>query len=256
MRRLPLEILLHISRFIDKGTLRRLQHVNALWRHICLPLVWRRIEISDWESVTSPQLLHERYGKYVKSVQYRRYRRRRGNSHNTTSQHTSPTTTSDGRTKTESICEWLGMHWDNVRQVAIGAWPPYNVHRIQAAVSAACPQLQVLILEGSADAWVDTLQRSVAAHLQLRCLHITEDTRALLPPAPDSPYRKLSSCSNFLANTAATHLTHITVPCLADSVDYLLERLPDLLPALKSLDLRQVDAGIANRLYINVPQGL
>ncbi|KAJ1787018.1 hypothetical protein LPJ59_005811, partial [Coemansia sp. RSA 2399] len=168
----------------------------------------------------------------------------------------SPTATPDGRTKTESICEWLGMCWGNVRQVAIGAWPPYNVHRVQAAVSAACPYLRVLVLEGSADAWIDAFQFSVARHPQLRRLHITEDTRALLPPAPDSPYRKLLSCRGFLANTSATHLTHITVPCLADSVDHLLKMLPDLLPALVSLDLRQVDAGIASRLYINVPRGL
>ncbi|KAJ2669835.1 hypothetical protein GGI25_006012, partial [Coemansia spiralis] len=253
---LPQEILVLISRAADEKCLHALQHVNTLWRYLCLPLIWKSIEISEWEHTANPRELNMAYGRYVHVIEYRRHRRRRGHSHNAATPRASPTAIADGKTKTTILCEWLGMRWDNTRRVVVGAWPPYNVHRVQAAIAAACPRLNTLVLEGAADAWIDTLQHAVAAHPQLRCLHVTEDTRALLPPAADSPYKRLAIQVRFLADTAATQLTHLTVPCLADSVDQLLGRLSEVLPALKSLNLHQVDAGIANRLYINIPQGL
>ncbi|KAJ2755008.1 hypothetical protein GGI19_002000, partial [Coemansia pectinata] len=159
----------------------------------------------------------------------------------------------DIRTKTQVLCEWFGRRWEGLRQVTVGAWPPYNVYRTQEAIAASCPRLEVLVLEGAAAAWVDTLQRAIAAHPSLVGLHITEDARVLLPPAADRPYTRTHSRFGFLECEPSSGLTHLTVPCLADSVILLLSSLARLLPALTSLDLRQVDAGVAGQLRVSLP---
>ncbi|KAJ2444493.1 hypothetical protein GGI03_007825, partial [Coemansia sp. RSA 2337] len=211
------------------------------------------IEISDWEHISSSLDIHTTYGGYVRAIEYRRIRRRRGNSHNESSSAPASPPAVDSRTKTQVLCEWFGRLWEGLRQVTVGAWPPYNVYRIQDAIAASCPRLEVLVLEGAAAAWVDTLQRAIAAHPGLVGLHITEDSRALLPPAADRPYARTQPRFGFLECESSSGLTHLTVPCLADSVILLLGSLARLLPALTSLDLRQVDAGVASQLRVSLP---
>ncbi|KAI8319324.1 hypothetical protein GQ54DRAFT_41082 [Martensiomyces pterosporus] len=251
---LPLEVMQLICQASDRQGLLTLHHVSTSWRHLSLPFLWKAIEISEWEYKSSALEIHSAYSKYVQAIEYRQYQRRRGHSHNTQAMATLPAV--DGKTKTETLCEWLGARWPAVRRVEIGAWPPYNVHRVQVAIADACPKLSVLILEGAAAAWADTLQRAVTLYPNMCGLHITEDKRALLPPAADGPYQQSAHPFRFLAQNNGTHLTHLTAPCLVDSISHLLRHLPTLLPALESLDLRQVDAGVTNRLHINVPPKL
>ncbi|KAJ2642890.1 hypothetical protein GGF44_001436 [Coemansia sp. RSA 1694] len=251
---LPLEVQRLVCHNSDREGLQKLRQVSSLWRHLSLPLLWRRIEISDWEHVSNALDIHATYGRYVKEIEYRRIRRRRGNSHNAPAPASPPAV--DGRTKTQVLCEWLERRWVGLRQVTVGAWPPYNVYRVQESIAASCPRLEVLVLEGAAAAWVDTLQRATAAHPRLVGLHITEDTRALLPPAADGPYSRTEARFGFLERSSGAALTHLTVPCLADSVSLLLGSLPRLLPALTSLDLRQLDAGIAGQLRVSLPPRL
>ncbi|KAJ2018536.1 hypothetical protein GGI14_002239 [Coemansia sp. S680] len=248
---LPVEIKRLICLHSDRTGLQTLRQVSALWRYLSLPLLWRSIEISDWEHISSSLDIHTTYGRYVRVIEYRRIRRRRGNSHNESSSASPPAV--DSRTKTQVLCEWFGRRWEGLRQVTVGAWPPYNVYRIQEAIAASCPRLEVLVLEGAAAAWVDTLQRAIAAHPGLVGLHITEDSRALLPPAADRPYARTQPRFGFLECESSSGLTHLTVPCLADSVILLLGSLARLLPALTSLDLRQVDAGVASQLRVSLP---
>ncbi|KAJ2204176.1 hypothetical protein IW143_005605, partial [Coemansia sp. RSA 520] len=82
--------------------------------------------------------------------------------------------------------------------------------------------------------------------------HVTEDTRALLAPAANDPRARCYVNFNFLLQCRST-LTHLTLPCMADSVVDLLAQLSHLFPALLSLNLRQIDAGVATRLHISVP---
>ncbi|KAJ1734475.1 hypothetical protein LPJ61_001044 [Coemansia biformis] len=249
---LPLDIIECICQVADHRALGALQHVDAQWRHFSLPLLWRTIEISEWECKSSASEVHAAYGRYAQSLEYRQSYRRRGHSHGAATLRASQPTP-DGRTKTDVLCGWLSMRWGSVRQVAVGAWPPYNVHRVQLALASACPRLRVLVLEGAAAAWLVAMQQAVAAHPHLQELHISEDTRALLPPAADRPYQNLHTRLQVLTDSGCSSLTRLTAPCLADTVIPLLARLPCLLPALRSLDLRQVDAGVASRLRIAVP---
>ncbi|KAJ2744187.1 hypothetical protein GGI20_003188, partial [Coemansia sp. BCRC 34301] len=251
---LPLEVQRLICHHSDRVSFQKLRQVSTLWRHLSLPFLWRRIEISDWEHISSALEIHATYGRYVQAVEYRRIRRRRGNSHNAlASASPSPV---DDRTKTQVLCEWFGRRWMSLRQVTVGAWPPYNVYRVQESIAASCPRLEVLVLEGAAAAWVDTLQRAIATHPRLVGLHITEDTRALLPPAADGAYSRTEARFGFLECGSGSGLTRLTVPCLADSVGLLLGSLPRLLPGLTSLDLRQLDAGIASQLRVGLPPRL
>ncbi|KAJ2896443.1 hypothetical protein IWW38_002016, partial [Coemansia aciculifera] len=251
-RELPLEIQRLICHHSDRAGLQELRQVSALWRHLSIPLLWRRIEISDWEQVSSALHIHSTYGRYVQAIEYRRVRRRRGNSHSAPP----PPAAADGRTKTQVLCEWFGRRWMGLRQITVGAWPPYNVCRVQESIATSCPRLEVLVLEGATAAWADTLQRAIAAHPRLVGLHITEDTRALLPPAAEGHYSRANSRFGLLESGSGSGLTRLTIPCLADSVGLLLGSLSRLLPALTSLDLRQLDAGIANQLRIGVPPQL
>ncbi|KAJ1890690.1 hypothetical protein LPJ66_007328 [Kickxella alabastrina] len=249
--KLPFEVLDLICHMSDRQTLNSLQHVSRVWRQLSLPLLWKSIDISDWEYRASADRVHAVYGRLVHTMEYRRCQRRRGNSHSS-SAPASPQAVS-GKTKTDILCEWLGMRWKNVRRVAIGAWPPYNIRRVQQVLATCNPQLRVLILEGAAAAWAETMQRAVTAHPHLQGLHITEDNRALLPPAADEHYKRSQVRFLFLSNGAGASLTQLTVPCIVESAVQLLGQLSDLLPLLQTLDLRQVDAGAASKLSINLP---
>ncbi|KAJ2796887.1 hypothetical protein H4R21_004538 [Coemansia helicoidea] len=248
---LPPDIVRSICRAADRQVLGSLQHVAAAWRHFSLPLLWRNVEMSEWECKSSAGEVHATYGRHVRSLEYRQCYRRRGSSLGAAAR--TARTAPDGKTKTDVICGWLGLHWGSVRQVAVGAWPPYNVHRVLLALAAACPHLRILVLEGAAAAWLVATQHAVNAHPLLQELHISEDPRALLPPAADRPYQNLHSYLAVQTASGCSSLTRLTAPCLADAVIPLLARLPSLLPALRSLDLRQVDTGVASRLCIALP---
>ncbi|KAJ2711107.1 hypothetical protein H4R19_003410, partial [Coemansia spiralis] len=251
MAALPLVVIECICRAADRRLLGSLQHVSATWRYISLPLLWQTVEISEWDSKSSVAEVHAAYSRHVRSLEYRQCYRRRGNSHGAAAR--AARIAPDGKTKTDTICAWLSVRWESVTQVAIGAWPPYNVRRVQTVLAAACPQLRVLVLEGAAAAWLVAMQHAVRAHPLLQELHISEDARALLPPAAEQPFQNLDTCVAVLTDSSCASLTRLTAPCLADAVIPLLARLPHFLPALRSLDLRQVDAGVASRLRIALP---
>ncbi|KAJ2700651.1 hypothetical protein FB645_004914 [Coemansia sp. IMI 203386] len=251
---LPREVLLLICQVSDRRTLNRLQHVSAEWRFVSLPLIWKTVEIGDWEYKVSAPLIHSTYGSMVRKIEYRRHQRRRGTSAGTSSPVFAPTV--ESKTKTEVACEWLSLPWGNLHCVEIGAWPPYNIGRVQAVLSESCKHIRTLVFEGAAAAWVDTLQRAVSAHPGLQGLHITEDSRALMPPVADVLYKRLQTHFGFMAQPNAAKLTRLTVPCVVESAGQLLGQLARLLPTLVSLDLRQVDASSANRLVISPPLGL
>ncbi|KAJ1811368.1 hypothetical protein LPJ75_004124 [Coemansia sp. RSA 2598] len=251
---LPREVLLLICQVSDRRTLTTLQHVSSEWRFVALPFVWKTVEIGDWESKVSASTIHGAFGRLVQKIEYRRHQRRRGTSAGAPSPAFA--STAGSKTKTEVACEWLSLPWGNLRCVVIGAWPPYNIGRVQAALSAHCNSLRTLVFEGAAAAWIDTLRRAVAAHPNLQELHITEDSRALMPPATDVLYKRLQTHFGFLAQANAAKLTHLTVPCVVESASQLLGELARLLPTLVSLDLRLVDASSANRLVISLPLGL
>ncbi|KAJ2882169.1 hypothetical protein FB639_002449 [Coemansia asiatica] len=252
---LPREILLLICRVSDRRTLSSLQHVSSEWRFVALPFMWKTVEIGDWKYRASASSIHGMYSRLVQKIEYRRHQRRRGTSAGTPSP-AFPSSTAESRTKTEVACEWLSLPWENLRCVAIGAWPPYNIGRVQAVLSEHCKKIRTLVFEGAAAAWIDALQRAVTAHPDLQGLHFTEDSRALMPPATDVLYRRLQTHFGFLAQANSAKLTHLTVPCVVESASQLLGQLARLLPMLVSLDLRQVDAGSASRLVISLPLGL
>ncbi|KAJ1826024.1 hypothetical protein LPJ73_009107, partial [Coemansia sp. RSA 2703] len=224
--KLPAEVLLLVCQASDRKTLGALQHVSVEWRNLALPLLWRTIEVSDWEHIATAATVHSLYGRHVRAIEYRQYRRRRGNSAGTSSPQIP--STADGKTKTDVACDWLGLPWPKVKRVAIGAWPPYNVARVQSVLSSHFPCLSVLVLEGAAAAWIDTLQRAVTTHPNLQGLHITEDNRALLPPAAEIFYKRLETHFRFLVGSNCASLTHLTVPCSAGSAAKLIAELPTL----------------------------
>ncbi|KAJ2432522.1 hypothetical protein IWW46_006625, partial [Coemansia sp. RSA 2440] len=247
---LPLDIINLVCQASDHQGLCALQHVNTAWRHFSLPQLWRSIDIGEWENRSSAHDIHSIYGRYVQILECRRHAHRRRHS----SEHHSPLPEMflGAKTRTEVLSEWLGLRWPLVRRVIISAWPPYNVSRVQMSAATACPQLQVLVLEGAAATWLAAMQRAVTMHPKLTEFHVTEDTRALLAPAANDPRARCYVNFNFLLQCRST-LTHLTLPCMADSVVDLLAQLSHLLPALLSLNLRQIDAGVATRLHISVP---
>ncbi|KAJ2793235.1 hypothetical protein H4R20_006605, partial [Coemansia guatemalensis] len=192
----PADIIKLICQASGRQGLLSLQHVSAVWRHFSLPLLWRSIEIGEWECRASVVEVQTRYGRHVQSLAYRQHNRRRGTSNSLSSQ--SCLKEPDSKTKTDILCEWFSVHWESVRQVTVGAWPPYNVFRVQLAIAAACPYLRVLTLEGAAAAWVSTMRQAVATHPHLRGFHVSEDQRALLPPAPDGLSKEQRTHFNFL----------------------------------------------------------
>lgn len=266
---IPAEVLRLVCLQSSIQELEVLQHVSSLWRYLALPFLWANIDISQWAHISSPQDIHGTYGKHVRSLEYTLHCTQRRRSSSTSSRSTAPINVTEGMTKTQILCEWLQPGWKHVRRVSVSAWPPYNVYRVQGAISAACPRIQTLVLEGAVNDYIGTLQTATVAFPLLRNIHITEDTRrALLPPAADHqhPNHRLQSQQSpslseqldllFASNAVTLSLTHLTVPCLAASANQLLADLPEYLPALQSLNLRQIDAGIANRLCVSLPQHL
>ncbi|KAJ2847973.1 hypothetical protein IWW36_003570, partial [Coemansia brasiliensis] len=181
---LPLDIIDLICQAADRQVLLVLHHTSSAWRFFSLPLLWRCIDISEWEQRADAYEIHAAYARYVVTLQCRRHPRRRRSSYRRPS---SPETTPELKTRTEILTEWLSLKWPSVQRVTISAWPPYNVSRVQAAVASACPQLRYIELEAVAAVWLSALQRAITMHPHLCEFHVTEDMRALLTPvASDS----------------------------------------------------------------------
>ncbi|KAJ1830536.1 hypothetical protein LPJ63_004872, partial [Coemansia sp. RSA 2711] len=60
-RVLPLDIVGLICQASELSGLRVLQHVSGAWRHFSLPLLWRSIDIDEWECRSTAQDIHSGY---------------------------------------------------------------------------------------------------------------------------------------------------------------------------------------------------
>ncbi|KAJ1861616.1 hypothetical protein LPJ78_005219 [Coemansia sp. RSA 989] len=176
---LPLDIIDLICQAADRQVLLALYHTSSAWRFFSLPQLWRCIDIGEWEQRADASDIHAAYSRYVVTLQCRRHSRRRRSSNRRSS---SPEATPELKTRTEILTEWLGFKWPSVQRVVIGAWPPYNVDRVQAAVALACPQLRYIELDAVAAVWLPTLRRAITMHPHLCEFHVTEDARSLLTP--------------------------------------------------------------------------
>ncbi|KAJ1944757.1 hypothetical protein EC988_005908 [Linderina pennispora] len=248
---LPLEIAELVCQAADRPVLETLGQADHTWRQLALRELWHTVEISEWAHKTTAATIHAQYGQYVQTIEYKRQHSR------SMSNSQDRRRSSDVKSKTEILCDWISQPWPLVHRVAIGGWPPYNVRRVQMAMARGCPGLRVAVLEGASAAWAETLRMALLWHPELKELHVTEDQRALLPPAADTVGRPASTGgSASLYGAGPSALTHLTAPCLADAVAQLLAQLPRVLPMLQSLDLRQIDAGVASRLHISLPPGI